>query len=83
MPWMSAWLCLEEIVKEVLVAILVTRLGNILLGHQVVVGMVPLPCLLLALFGDPSFFLLLKDYQLLARKASLRYSTKEGKKGQR
>ena len=51
---------LHKVVKEVLIAVLVTRHGNVLLRHYVVVGVVTLPCELLALFCDSSFLFALR-----------------------
>jgi hypothetical protein len=50
---------LHEVVQEVLVAVLIARLGQVVLGHDVVVGMISLPCKLFPLFGYASFFLAL------------------------
>jgi hypothetical protein len=50
---------LHEVVEEVLVAVLIARHGNVLLGHHVVVGVVSLPCELFALLCDSSFLLTL------------------------
>ena len=51
---------LHEVVEEVLIAVLVTRHSKVLLRHHVVVGVVPLPCELLALFCDLGFLLSLQ-----------------------
>jgi hypothetical protein len=50
---------LHEIIQEVFVAILVARFCQIVLGHDVVVGMISSPCKLLPLLGDSGFFLAL------------------------
>jgi hypothetical protein len=51
---------LHEIVLPVLVPVLVAGRGHVLLGKDVVVGVVLLPLLLLALLGDAGFFLFLR-----------------------
>jgi hypothetical protein len=53
-------LCSEEVIQKVLAAILVARLRNCILIHNIVVGMVALPRLLLVLSGYPGLLLALK-----------------------
>jgi hypothetical protein len=55
------WLALHEVVQEVLIAVLVTRLRQVILGHDVVVGMIPLPRKLFPLLSYASFFLALSE----------------------
>jgi hypothetical protein len=55
---------LHEVVQEVLIAVLVAGLGKIVLGHDVVVGMIPPPCELFPLLGDSRFFLALGTVSL-------------------
>jgi hypothetical protein len=50
---------LHEIVLPVFVAVLVARGLHVLLGEEVVVGVVLLPLLFLALLCDPGFLLFL------------------------
>jgi hypothetical protein len=54
---------LHEVIEEVFVAVLVARLGEIVLSHDIVVGMVSLPCELLALCRDSGLFLSLIESQ--------------------
>jgi hypothetical protein len=63
---------LHEVVKEILVAVLVAGLCEVLLGHHVIVGVISLPCELLALLRYPCFFLALsivlaKEYEKASR----------------
>jgi hypothetical protein len=55
---------LHEVVQEVLVAVLVARLRQIVLGHDIVVGMIPPPCKLFPLLSDSRFFLALGTVSL-------------------
>jgi hypothetical protein len=50
--------------QEVLVAVLVARLREVVLSHDVVVGVIPPPRELFPLFGNSSFFLTLPKCQL-------------------
>jgi hypothetical protein len=53
---------LHEVVQEVLIAVLVTGLREIVLGHHVLVSVVPLPREFLALLGNTGFlFALCQD----------------------
>lgn len=51
---------LHEVVQEVLIAVLVARLSEIVLSHDIVVGMISLPGQLLALLGHTGLFLALR-----------------------
>lgn len=53
---------LHEILLPVLVAVLVARPGHVLLGEEVVVGVLLLPLLLLPLLGDARLLLFLFCY---------------------
>jgi hypothetical protein len=50
----------HEVVQEVLISILVAGLGDVVLGHDVVVRMITLPCLFLPLLSYSCFLLALK-----------------------
>jgi hypothetical protein len=55
---------LHEVVQEVFVAVLVAGLRYIVLGHDIVVCMIPPPRELFPLLGDSSFFLALGTVSL-------------------
>jgi hypothetical protein len=52
---------LHEVVEEVLIAVLVGALLQILLCHDIVVGMISPPCKLLALLGYTGLFFALRS----------------------
>lgn len=58
----------KEVVEEIRIHVLVARHGDVLLRHDVIVGMVSLPCLLFPLFRDSGLFLLLGECQSGSRK---------------
>lgn len=69
---------LHKVIFPILIAILVTRVGHVILGEQVIVRMILFVLFLLPLLRLPSFFLSLQQQNNVSLRAKKRGKGREG-----